>query len=72
MSTPFQQRWLVVNYAERYPALTSLVEVLGALVGDDGYLTQRDQCGCELAQLSGEAICPVCFASLVFDVLRPR
>lgn len=61
--------WLVVNYAERYPSLTSLIEVLGALVGDEGYLTQRDLCDCKLARLSGEAICHACFASLVFDVL---
>jgi hypothetical protein len=64
-----REGWLVVNYAERHPSLTSLVEVLGVLVGDDGYLTLRGLCSCELTQLSGEAICRVCFASLVFDVL---
>jgi hypothetical protein len=61
--------WLVVNDAKRHPSLASLAQVLGILVGADGYLTGRGLRGCELAQLPGEALCPVCFASLVFDVL---
>lgn len=58
----------MVNYAARHPSLASLIKALGVLVGDDGYLTQRDLCDCELAQFLGEAICRVCFASLVFDM----
>jgi len=70
----FAQRegWLVANYAERSPHLAPLVQALGLLVDEDGYLTQRDECDCEMALFLGETLCRVCFASLVFDVLTHR
>lgn len=61
--------WLVANYAERSPHLAPLIQALGLLVGEDGHLTQREECDCEMVLFLGEALCRVCFASLVFDVL---
>ena len=64
--------WLVANYAGRSPQLAPLVQALGLLVGEDGYLTQRDECDCEVARVLGENLCRVCYASLVLDVLNQR
>jgi hypothetical protein len=67
-----KEGWLAVNYAERCPLLAPLVEALGMLVGEDGDLTRLGECKCERVRLLGEELCPVCFASLVFDVFTHR
>jgi len=60
--------WTIITHATPKESIRDLLGALQGLVGDDGYLTERDLCECDNTHEQNHTVCSICWARYYYEV----